>query len=149
MKTYSPSILSDDERLGVQEALPAGRVTYSKDERSRLAKMITRLFEHWSVDTSAQAELLGLSGGSRTAVSRYRRGTPLPESRDLIDRVGNLFGIHKSLRLLYPHNPELVYRWPTLRNSTLDHYTPVEIMVEQGLPGIVAIRGYLDHLRGL
>ncbi|WP_428312041.1 antitoxin Xre-like helix-turn-helix domain-containing protein [Hydrocarboniphaga sp.] len=148
MKTYSRS-LAEDERLGVQEALPAGRASYDKDERSRLARMVTRLFEHWGVDTSAQAELLGLSGGSRTAVSRYRRGTPLPESRDLIDRVGNLFGIHKSLRLLYPHNPELVYGWPSLRNATLDNYTPLEIMVEQGLPGIVAIRGYLDQLRGL
>jgi hypothetical protein len=148
MKTYSRSV-SEDPGLGVQEALPAGRASYDKDERSRLARMITRLFEHWGVDTSAQAELLGLSGGSRTAVSRYRRGTPLPESRDLIDRVGNLFGIHKSLRLLYPHNPELVYGWPSLRNSTLDNYTPLEIMVEQGLPGIVAIRGYLDQLRGL
>jgi transcriptional regulator with XRE-family HTH domain len=149
MKTYKRRAPEEDQRLGIQEAPPSGRVSYDKDERSRLAKMVTRLFEHWSVDTTAQAELLGLSGGSRTAVSRYRRGTPLPESRDLIDRVGNLFGIHKSLRLLYPHNPELVYRWPTLRNATLDNYTPVEIMIEQGLPGIVAIRGYLDHLRGL
>lgn len=149
MNTYSTRNPEDDDRLGVQEALPGGRASYSKDERSRLAKMVTRLFEHWQVDSSAQAELLGLSGGSRTAVSRYRRGTPLPESRDLIDRVGNLFGIHKSLRLLYPENPEIAYRWPTLRNSTLDNYTPLEIMVEQGLPGIVAIRGYLDQLRGL
>jgi hypothetical protein len=149
MKTYGSALTTDDERLGVQEALPGGRAVYAKDERSRLAKMVTRLFEHWQLDTTAQAELLGLSGGSRTAVSRYRRGTPLPENRDLLDRVGNLFGIHKSLRLLYPGNPELVYRWPTLRNATLDNYTPLEIMVEQGLPGIVAIRGYLDHLRGI
>lgn len=149
MKTYRHRSPDEDDRLGVQEALPGRRAAYSKDERSRLAGMIMRLFERWGVDTTAQAELLGLSGGSRTAVSRYRRGAPLPESRDLIDRVGNLFGIHKSLRLLYPHNPELVYRWPTLRNATLDQYTPVEIMIEQGLPGIVAIRGYLDHLRGL
>ena len=149
MRTYSANVPDTDASLGIQEALPSGRAAYSKDERSRLARMITRLFENWQVDTSAQAELLGLSGGSRTAVSRYRRGTPLPENRDLIDRVGNLFGIHKSLRLLYPANPELVYHWPTLRNATLDNHTPLEIMVEQGLPGIVAIRGYLDHLRGL
>ena len=122
---------------------------YSKDERGRLAAMVTKLFEHWQLDTVAQAELLGLSGGSRTALSRYRRGTPLPDSRDLLDRVGNLFGIHKSLRLLYPHNPELVYGWPTRRNERLDRHTPLEIMLAQGLPGIVAIRGYLDQLRGL
>lgn len=139
----------DDEALRVAEAAPGRRVSYGKDERARLAKMVTRLFDHWQLDTATQAELLGLSAGSRTALSRYRRGTPLPDSRDLMDRVGHLFGIHKSLRLLYPDNPELAYDWPQRRNASLDRYTPLEIMLEQGLPGLVAIRGYLDHLRGL
>ena len=129
--------------------LPAGSRPYTPEDRVRLAKMVTRLFEHWKLDPATAAALLGLSEKSRTAINRYRKGGPLPDSRDLLDRVGNLFGIHKSLRLLYPHNRELVYRWPTARNQRLDNLTPVEIMVEQGLPGIVAIRGYLDFLRGL
>lgn len=114
----------------------------------RLATMVTQLFDHWQLDGSTAAALLGLSENSRTAMAGYRKGKPLPDNRDLLDRVGNLFGIHKSLRLLYPHNRELVYAWPTARNQRLDNLTPVEIMVEQGLPGIVAMRGYLDFLRG-
>jgi hypothetical protein len=127
----------------------AARRSATPEERVRLAKMVTRLLEHWNVDQSTAAALLGLSENSRTAISRYRKGAALPDSRDLLDRVGNLFGIHKSLRLLYPQNRELVYRWPTARNKTLENLSPVEIMVEQGLPGIVAMRGYLDFLRGL
>lgn len=129
--------------------VPAGRRTYTSEDRMRLAKMVTRLFDHWKIDQSTAAALLGLSENSRTAVSRYRKGAPLPDSRDLLDRVGNLFGVHKSLRLLYPHNRDLAYRWPTARNRRLDNLTPIEIMVEQGLPGIVAMRGYLDFVRGL
>lgn len=128
---------------------PAVRATFSRDDRARMAKMLMSLFEHWRIDVSTQAELLGLSKTSRTAISKYKKGAPLPDSRDLIDRVGNLFGIHKSLRLLYPHNRELVYAWPSLRNRSLDNHTPLEIMVEQGLPGIAAMRGYLDFVRGL
>ncbi len=127
----------------------SGRQAVSAEDRMRLAKMVTRLLEHWKVDQSTAAALLGLSENSRTAISRYRKGAALPDSRDLLDRVGNLFGIHKSLRLLYPQNWELAYHWPTARNKTLDNLTPVEIMVEQGLPGIAAMRGYLDFLRGL
>jgi hypothetical protein len=134
--------------LEIPEPSPAHR-PYSSEERVRLAKMVTRLFEHWKLDPATAAALLGLSEKSRTAINRYRKGGALPDSRDLLDRVGNLFGIHKTLRLLYPHNRDLVYRWPTARNQKLDNHTPVEIMVEQGLPGIVAIRGYLDFLRGL
>jgi hypothetical protein len=129
--------------------VPAGSQPYTPGDRARLAKMVTRLFDHWNLDPATAAALLGLSEKSRTAINRYRKGGPLPDSRDLLDRVGNLFGIHKSLRLLYPHNRDLVYRWPTARNERLSNLTPVELMVEQGLPGIVAIRGYLDFLRGL
>lgn len=122
---------------------------FSADDRARMSKMLMSLFEHWGLDVATQAQLLGLSASSRTAVAKYRKGAPLPDNRDLLDRVGSLFGIHKSLRLLYPHNRELVYAWPTLRNRRLDNQTPVEIMVDQGLPGIVAMRGYLDFVRGL
>lgn len=107
-----------------------------------------RLFDHWNIDTQTAAALLGLSPHSRATVRRYRKGQPLPSRWDLIDRVGNLLGIHKSLRLIYPHNRQLVYRWPTARNKSLDNCTPVEIMIDQGLPGIVAIRGFLDLIVG-
>jgi len=65
-----------------------------------------------------------------------------------MERVGNLLGIHRSLRLLFPHNRELVYRWPTASNLAFDNRSPVEIMVERGLPGIVAVRRHLDVSRG-
>ena len=61
-----------------------------------------------------------------------------------MERVGNLLGIHSSLRLLFPHNRALVYRWPTAPNLAFDNRSPVEIMVKRGLPGIGAVRGYLD-----
>jgi hypothetical protein len=138
-------VLAEDE---IAEA-GTGRRPYVAEDRARLARMVTRLFDHWGLDPGTSAALLGLSENSRTAISRYRKGAPLPDSRDLLDRVGNLFGIHKSLRLIYPHNRDLAYLWPTSRNRRLDNLTPVEIMVEQGLPGIVAMRGYLDFLRGL
>ncbi|MGH8431337.1 MAG: antitoxin Xre/MbcA/ParS toxin-binding domain-containing protein, partial [Solimonas sp.] len=43
----------------------------------------------------------------------------------------------------------LAYRWPTARNRGLDNHTPLEIMLQNGLPGIITIRAYLDFLRGL
>ncbi|MGH8456313.1 MAG: antitoxin Xre-like helix-turn-helix domain-containing protein [Stenotrophobium sp.] len=121
---------------------------FSGGERAQMAKMVTRLFEHWALDMPTQALLLGLSPDSRSTVTRYRKGAPLPAARDLLDRVGNLFGIHKSLRLLYPHNRELAYAWPTARNRGLDNLSPLEVMLMHGLPGMVAVRGYLDWLRG-
>jgi hypothetical protein len=125
-----------------------GRFVMSAAERSTAAKMVTALFDHWQLSTAQQCELLGLSPETRSTLTRYRAGQPLGPHRDLLERVGNLLGIHKSLRLLYPHNRELAYRWPTARNRALDNLAPVEVMIEHGLPGIITVRNYVDFLRG-
>lgn len=114
--------------------------------RARLARMICNLFDHWQIDVRTQATLLGLSPRG-DAIYRYRKGGALPNRRDLLERVGYLFGLHGSLRMIYPYNRELVYRWPTARNKMFNNLAPVEFMIDRGLPGMAAIRGYLEQLR--
>jgi len=115
--------------------------------RARLAAMITKLLVHWGLSAAEQAALLGLSTGSRTTLSRYREGEPLADSRDLLDRVGHLLGIHKSLRLLFPHDRDLAYRWMTQPNRRLGA-RPVDLIIEHGFEGLLSVRRYLDFQRG-
>lgn len=117
-------------------------------ERKQLAAMVVKLFDRWDLDQPTRCELLGLSPKTRATLARYRAGEPLAENRDLLDRVGNLMGIHKSLRLLFPFNADLRYAWPTAVNRALGNQRPIDVMREHGLPGVIAIRDYLDHLRG-
>jgi len=122
---------------------------HSPDARSALAKMIIRLFTHWELSTSDQLELLGLSPKSRGLLARYAKGEALPEGRDSLDRVGFLLAIHKSLRLLYPYNPELRYSWVNRRNTAFNNLTPLTVMKEQGIIGLARVARYLDYYRGL
>jgi hypothetical protein len=110
--------------------------------------MVMKLLEHWQLGTEDQAALLGLAAGNRAALGRYRRGEAIGSSRDQLERVGHLLGIHKSLRLLFPQNPELAYRWMTTRNRAFDNRTPVEVIRDQGFAGLLMVRGYLDRARG-
>ena len=119
----------------------------SREARSRLAAMITKLLDHWKLSTSEQAELLGLSSGSRSTLVRYRSGEPLADNRDLLDRAAHLLGIHKSLRLLFPHDRDLAYRWMTQPNRRLGA-RPVDLVLEHGFEGLLALRRYLDFQRG-
>jgi len=119
----------------------------SREARSRLAAMVTRLLEHWDLTAMEQAEVLGLSTGSRSTLGRYRGGEPLADSRDLLDRAGHLLGIHKSLRLLFPRDRDLAYRWMTQPNRRLGA-RPVDLIVEHGFEGLLAVRRYLDFQRG-
>ncbi len=119
----------------------------TREARSRLAAMVTRLLDHWQLTAAERAEVLGLSGGSRSTLGRYRSGEPLGDSRDLLDRAGHLLGIHKSLRLLFPHDPDLSYRWMTQPNRRLGA-RPVDLILEHGFEGLLAVRRYLDFERG-
>jgi hypothetical protein len=121
--------------------------TSSREARGRLARMVTRLLEHWRLSAAEQAEVLGLSAASRSTLARYRGGEPLADSRDLIDRAGHLLGIHKSLRLLFPHDRDLAYRWMTQPNRRLGA-RPIDVVLEHGFEGLLAVRRYLDFQRG-
>jgi hypothetical protein len=119
------------------------------DSRSKLALMVTRLFELWDLSTADQLELLGLSRTSRAQISKYRNGGAVPSSRDMLDRIGWLLSIHKSLRLLYPRNENIRYTWIKRRNRILDDQRPLDIMKYQGLIGVARVARYLDFLRGM
>jgi Protein of unknown function (DUF2384) len=119
----------------------------SKESREALAKMISRLFDHWGIATTDQCALLGLAPTSRMTLARYRKGSPLDNNVDLLGRAGHLLGIHKALRIIFPHNRDLVYKWPTTPNATFAGKTPLEIM-HSGYEGLLAVRRYLDFERG-
>ncbi len=133
--------------MGVPVRKPAIVDAGTREARARLAAMVTNLLEHWGLTSGEQAAMLGLSAGSRSTVGRYRNGEPLADNRDLLDRAGHLLGIHKSLRLLFPHDRDLAYRWMTQPNRQLGA-RPVDLVVRHGFEGLLAVRRYLDYQRG-
>jgi hypothetical protein len=129
----------------VERATPAP----APSDRSALAKMLMSLFDHWKLSTEDQTALLGIAPGNRAALMRYRKGEPIGTSRDQYERVGHLLGIHKNLRLLFPENRDLAYRWMSTRNKAFEQRTPVEVIREWGFAGLLMVRAYLDRARGV
>lgn len=120
----------------------------ASQDRSALAKMVMTLLDHWKLTTEDQAALLGIATSNRAALARYRKGEPIGTSRDQFERVGHLLGIHKNLRLLFPQNRDLAYRWMSTRNKAFNNFTPVEVIKEWGFAGLLMVRSYLDQARG-
>jgi hypothetical protein len=121
---------------------------HSRASRERLARMVVQLLERWQLSAVDQATLLGLSANSRSTVARYRRGEPLADSPDLLARAGHLLGIHKALRILFPHDLDLAYRWVSAPNRRFGGEAPLALMRRHGYEGILAVRRYLDFERG-
>jgi transcriptional regulator with XRE-family HTH domain len=120
----------------------------TRTNRERLAKLVVALLDHWQLRLPDQAALLGLSAHSRSTIARYRKGEPFADSADLIARAGHLLGIHKALRILFPHDRGLAYRWVSAPNRRFGGAAPLDIMKKHGYEGILAVRRYLDFERG-
>ena len=144
---YTGALTCKEEEL-TMGAVAEREVTASQD-RGALAKMVMTLLDHWQLSTEDQAALLGIAGSNRAALSNYRNGKPIGTSRDQYERVGHLLGIHKNLRLLFPQNRDLAYRWMSTRNKAFDNLTPVEVVKEWGFAGLLMVRSYLDRARGV
>lgn len=116
----------------------------SRSERCHLALTITRLLDHWGLDSADQLALLGLSSTSRSTLSRYRRGEPVSDSRDMIERIGHLLGIQKTLHALFPDQPEAQQAWVSSRKRSLEGRTPVEFIETEGITGLRQLRSLAE-----
>lgn len=123
-------------------------VTQGTPDRGAVSKMLMQLFEHWAINTEDQLDMLGLARDNRAALARYRKGSPISASRDANERAGHLLAIHKNLRLLFPHNSDLAYRWMSTRNRAFEGRTPVDVVRDYGFAGLLMVRSYLDRMRG-
>jgi hypothetical protein len=119
------------------------------DRRRGQAQLLMRLFDRWSLNQAQAANLLDVSATSRATLKSYETGgRGIGGGRDIQQRAGYLLGIHKALRLLYPHNEEMRNGWIKMRNQYFGNRTPLEVMEEQGLIGIARVYECLNFLRG-
>lgn len=121
-------------------------VDLNNDNLKRNTANIIQLFKHWDLKVDEQCNLLG--GISPQQLNNFQNGKAHLSGRDTIERVGNLLGIHKSLRILYPYNRTVVYKWIKARNKRLHNLTPLEVMLSEGYIGIAQVRKLTDYMRG-
>jgi len=109
-------------------------------------KAFARIAESWGLTL---AEAAGLADMSVSTWKRARKpGFAGDLTQDQLLRLSALVGIYKSLGLYFSEG--LAARWVGLPNTgpLFDGRRPAEAMIAGGLPHILAVRGYLDALRG-
>ncbi|MCA3087559.1 MAG: helix-turn-helix transcriptional regulator [Rhodocyclaceae bacterium] len=93
--------------------------------------------------------LLGVSEKNRSRLGDLERKKEIPP--EALMRVSQLFGIHKSLRILYPENREIVYGWMKQPLTELGEKSPLEYLREHGPAfrefALVDLRGRMDRER--
>lgn len=125
--------------------------TFAKaSDRARLSataiKAYRAVVEQWSLSNAEAAALLGVSQSTWDRIKRATWDQPL--SQDQLTRASAVIGVYKGLRLLFAD--DMALRWPKLSNSgpIFQRRTPVEAMIDGGIPLMLETRRYVDAVRG-
>ena len=120
-----------------------------ESDRERLSptalKAVKSLTERWTLKGPEVAALLGVSPSTWDRMSTGKWEKSL--SQDQLTRVSALVGVFKGLHLLFAD--EMADRWVRLPNKgpLFENRTPVETMIEGGIPTMLDVRRHVDALR--
>lgn len=115
------------------------------NDQISLTTRIMEILDGWGMSSADIISLLALPDKTPTrALRRYRENTPFPTTPELNERIEHIIGITDALRTSYPHNPQMGKMWIRQRSKKLQNQIPLQIIVENGLNGIIEIRKHLD-----
>src|ERR1700730_14541852 len=141
---------SDPARLN-RQAIPGIPQTFADEsDRRRLSpvaiKAMQRIAEHWQLKGQQSAALLGVSASTWDRIAAGKWDQSL--SQDQLTRVSAIVGVFKGLHLLFAD--EMADRWARLRNRgrLFANRTPLDAMIEGGIPMMLDVRRHVDALRG-
>jgi uncharacterized protein (DUF2384 family) len=134
-----------------RQAPPLFPQTFADEsDRSRLSpiaiKAMKGIADHWQLKGQEVAALLGVSASTwdRMAAGKWNQSL----SQDQLTRVSAIVGVFKGLHLLFAD--DMADRWTRRRNKgpLFENRTPVDAMIEGGIPMMLDVRRHLDALRG-
>ena len=114
-----------------------------------LGRAFWNLVRLYNFDRSEQALLLGIKN-TRSRLNDLEKEDRIPVENDVFFRVGTLLGIHKNLRLLFPYNRDLVYKWMKTEQPLLNNQIPIDYIKAEpihSMARLFSIRRLLDQVR--
>lgn len=109
--------------------------------------LFEKLCGRWRLGPDDRRTLLG--DVPSATYYRWRRSPPKTLTRDQLERISLLLGIHKGLRLVFADD-DAANRWLHARNEDLEFggASPLQVMLRGGISDLYAVRRYLDAWRG-
>jgi len=117
----------------------------TQEDRVDLGRMVVNMLDDWGIKPSDQVNVLALPDGTPARMlRRYHEDTPLPDNPDVLKRVEHLMGIADALRTTFPRNANIGLLWLKQPCKRLRRRRPLDIMIEDGLSGLITVRTHLD-----
>jgi uncharacterized protein (DUF2384 family) len=117
----------------------------TEQDRLDLGRLVINTLDEWGISSADQVVILALPGKvSGRSLRHYQDNTPLPDDPEVLKRVEHLLGIADALRTTFPRNDRIAVIWLTQPCRRLRRRRPVDIMLEDGLSGLISVRTHLD-----
>jgi len=125
---------------------PVLRPIAKGDKAATIVKAVARSADAWELSNQEAAALFDvpIATWNRMKAGIYRGRL----DQDKVTRASLIIGIFKGLRLLF--NGPLAHGWPKSANQGpgFNGHTPIQVMIEGGIPAMMAVRQHIDALRG-
>jgi len=118
---------------------------FDESTRLRMANQVMEQFELWHVPLDAQLVLLALPDTVRKRhLHKFGKDEPLPDDVNVMERAEHIIGIADALRTYFPSSAHARSRFIRSNSKKFSKATPLQIMVNDGVSGLIRIRTHLD-----
>jgi uncharacterized protein (DUF2384 family) len=109
------------------------------------SQIIFDILRGLGISEADQINLLGFPKDTKPRIlKRYQHDTPLPDDEETIERMTHILAIAEALRTTYPCNYGMAKKWLQAPHRRFNKRTPIKIMLDEGLGGLIAVRADLD-----
>lgn len=130
-------------RDGTQSYLVEQPATTEEIRLTGPVQFILKLLDFWNLERRDAVKLLGFVEEEAEYVYRLLEGKEQLHGRDVKERISNLFFIRSSLRSLF-RDLNTENEWLREQHTLLDGKSPLSMLLEGSLLGILSVRDYVD-----
>jgi len=120
-------------------------VAITAEQKLLHTQKVMNALDEWGLNGEQILLVLDFSKTERSRhLAKYRKDTPFPDDENVACRVKFLLGIIDALRTSYPRNLQMGARWMAAPHVRLKNRCPLQVMLEDGETGVVAVLSELD-----
>lgn len=115
------------------------------DDQLQLTRAVMHALDDWKLDGEHILSVLALPDDIKVRhLAQFRKSRAFPDTPDVNERLRHILGIIDALATSYPTNPRMSLFWMTRVSKKFDDRSPIQVIVEDDLEGLVTIRKHLD-----
>ncbi len=116
-----------------------------EDYNIKVTNAVMHIMDQWQLDGEHILSIMALPKNVKVRhLSQFRHDTAFPDTSEVQERLHHILGIIDALSTSYPTNPKMSLFWMTRASKKFKNRSPIQVMVEDDLEGIIQIRKHLD-----